>query len=151
MMKLKTGLLASALLLVPVSAMAQTTGCGTDINDLTDQLNAASSKAGIVEPAAGQGTPSRWAVTWNRMATAAQNSNAATLPGAGAASPSGAEGLTTGSSELAAPPDWTNATANTLARARDSLQAARAAYARGDEAGCQRQIADARQLLGSVS
>jgi hypothetical protein len=144
MMTLKTYLLASALLLAPASAMAQAADCGADINALTDQLNAASTKAGITEPATGQSAPSGWAVTWNRMATASQNANASTQ--ASGVAPSGAEGLTDDSAEPPTPVDWSG-TGNTLAQARDSLQAARAAHARGDEAGCQRQVADARQLL----
>jgi hypothetical protein len=147
-MKLKTYLLASALLLAPASAMAQAADCGADIDALTEQLNAASAKAGITDPAAGQGAPSGWALTWNRMATASQNANASTL--ASGVEPSGAEGRTDESAEPATPVDWAGE-GNTLARARDSLQAARAAHARGDEAGCQRQVADARQLLDSVS
>ncbi len=149
-MNVKTCLLASALLAVPASAMAQAGDCGSNISTIADQIDAAGTKAGVSEPGTAQGTPSGWAVTWNRMATASQNANSATL-GSGAVPPSGAEGRTAGSGEPGAPADWANATANTLARARDSLQAARAANARGDEASCQRQVADAQQLLDSMS
>lgn len=140
-MRLQPFLLAGALIVAPVATTVQAADCGADLTKVTEQLHAASLKAGNV--AAPQGARSGWVITWNRMATASENAYAATLPPADVA-PTGVTAAT------ADHPGWATGAANTLARARDSVQAATAAHARGDEALCTREIADARDLLAKL-
>lgn len=139
-MKLNTCLLASALALAPLAA-AQAADCSTDLTRIADQLKAA--KAVTVPPVAEpHRARSAWAITWNRMATASENANAATLAPA-AVPPTGAEDA------AANEPGW--ASGNTLQRATSAIAAAKAAHVRGDDAMCRQDIADAQQLLNTLS
>jgi hypothetical protein len=153
-MKSKTGLLASALLLVPFAAASVTSApfvtsahaanCGAAISAVSNRLDAVSAKTASTPRVAPHRAESAWAITWNRMATASQNANAATSAPADIA-PTGVEEAS--ADELA----WDNPGATTLQRAHDALAAAQAADTVGDRKMCRRFVADARQLLKSLS
>lgn len=142
-MKRTAILLASALLLVPVAAQAA--DCGSQITQISNQLDATRAKLGVPAQAqVPQRTHSGWAITWNRMATAEQNAWSASLPPADV-SPTGTEDAVVSEHQA-----FATGKAHTLMQVQDSLQTAQAAHARGDDAACQRELADAQQLLQQV-
>lgn len=140
--------LTLALLIVLAPATAQSADCSNDLNLVADQLQALdmTAQSGPTLPAR-----SARAITENRMATASQNAYSTTLPQA-EVTPNGAEGrLAAHPAAMDAEGSWTSGPANIFARAQSAWQAARAADARSDEAGCLRELADARQLLETLN
>lgn len=144
-MNLQPHLLAAALLLVPVSASAQSADCKAGLDQIASQLEALSPTANSRAKVGVSAALSGRTITLNRMATASQNPETASLVPADRA-PSGAEGRLP---EPTAKP--ANAgSAHAIALAQSAWQVAMANHARGNEAGCQRELADARSKLDSI-
>lgn len=141
-------LFAAALLLVPVSASAQTADCKAALDQVTSQLEGLSTtannhtKIGVSAVLSGRG------MTWNRMATATQDPHSASLVPADRG-PGGAEGLLPQAKAKPAKPGGVDP-AIKLALAQSAWQTALADHTRGNEAGCQRQLAYATSELKSI-
>jgi hypothetical protein len=141
-------LFAATLALVPVSASAQNADCSADLNRVTSQLESMSKTVASHAKIGVSAAVSGYAITANRMATASTNAASATLSPTDHA-PSGAEGMLPQTAAAQTGGGGADR-AIILARAQSAWQAALADHVRGNEAGCAREIADARNELNSI-